>query len=197
MIICEPLKQLWEVDLQDSILGAVQDFVNDKTKEAVGLQSRDEYFNAGLLLINLKRWKELRIEEKCIQYINEHNGCIVHHDQGVLNGVLAKQWKRLPIENNLMTIHYFFNRRKLRKYYQDHSEFYTDKDVKEAQKKPVILHYTPSFTSRPWVKDCKHPLRCHYWKALECTPWKGAIPQKNNAKWYVKLIDWRYRNLPY
>ncbi len=197
MIVCASMDDLWKIDLGGHAVGAVQDFVGDGTKAAVGLLPEEKYFNSGLLLIDLDAWREQQLEMRCISFLEERQGRVTHHDQGVLNGVLRNGWHRLPVGCNLMTIHYVFGQRKLAKYFADHAEFYTEEEVGEAKKTPTILHYTPSFTSRPWVKDCRHPLRGKYWEAVEKTPWRGAKKQKNGSKWYVRLIDWRYRNLPY
>lgn len=197
MIVCDSLQNLWNTDLQGCILGAVQDSIGDSTKNAVGLLPKEPYFNSGMLLIDLAKWRNLDIGTKCVRFIAEKNGSVVHHDQGVLNGVLKNQWFRLPLYANLMTIHFIFNRRRVMDYFGEHSEFYSENEIMDAKEHPVIMHYTPSFTSRPWCKDCKHPRRALYWENLNKTPWKGAKPEKSKDKWYVKLINWRYRNIPF
>ena len=197
MIVCDSLQNLWNTDLQGCILGAVQDSIGDSTKNAVGLLLEEQYFNAGMLLIDLAKWRELDVGTKCVQFIAEKNGSVVHHDQGILNGVLKNQWFHLPLQDNLMTIHFIFNRRRVMDYFGEHSEFYSENEIMDAKEHPVIIHYTPSFTSRPWCKDCKHPRKALYWENLNKTPWKGAKPEKSQDKWYVKLINWRYRNIPF
>ena len=193
MIICKTLDELWNTRLDGKILAAVQDSVSGATKAAVGLQAEMRYFNAGLLLINLEEWRTQKIGEKCLTFIDAHGGNVTHHDQGTLNGVLRGVFLRLPVQNNLMTIHYIFNRKKVLEYFQEESEFYSEEEISRAKKAPVILHYTPSFTSRPWCKDCKHPRKGLYWENLSHTPWKGAKPEKSKDKWYIKLINWCYR----
>lgn len=197
MVVRNSLEQLWNTDLGLYTIAAVQDDVTDGIKEAVTLNPEEQYFNAGMLLIDLKKWREQKIEDKCLAFIKEMNGRVIHHDQGVLNGVFRNNWYRLPVEYNLMTIHYMFNRTRILKYYGEHSEFYSESDIAKAKESPVILHYTPSFTSRPWVRGCKHPLRNLYWETLSKTPWAGAKPQKDKTKWYIKLINLRYRLLPF
>ncbi len=195
MIVCDSLMTLWNTDLAGKILGAVQDNIGDSTKVAVELLPRDRYFNSGLLLVNLAAWREQNISRKCLDFIHRHEGSIVHHDQGVLNGVLKGKWCRLPIEYNLMTIHYIFNLNQIERYFKDHSDFYSEKEIAAAKKTPVVLHYTPSFTSRPWEKGCAHPHKNLYWRAIKNTPWNGARPISNKSKWYVRLINFRYRVL--
>lgn len=197
MIVCDSLQRLWNTDLRGCALGAVQDTISNTTKAAVGMAPEEQYFNAGMLLIDLAKWREQNIGSKCLSFIQERNGSVVHHDQGVLNGVLRNQWFRLPLCDNLMTIHFIFNRERILDYYGENAVFYLDNEIVNAKEHPVILHYTPSFTSRPWCQDCKHPLKALYWENLNKTPWKEAKPEKSKDKWYVKLINWRYRNLPF
>lgn len=195
ILVCDSLQRLWNTDLQGYALGAVQDAISNTTKATVGLAPEEQYFNSGMLLINLAKWREQNIGGKCFSFIQERNGSVVHHDQGVLNGVLRNQWFRLPLCDNLMTIHFILKRERILDYYGENAAFYVENEIADAKEHPVILHYTPSFTSRPWCRDCRHPRKALYWENLAKTPWKGAKPEKSKDKWYVKLINWRYRVL--
>ena len=193
MIVCESLYDLWNTDMGDYCLGAVQDSISDSTKAAVGLLPKEQYFNSGLLLINLDEWRKGNFQERCLKYIDEKNGTVTHHDQGVLNAVFRNTWYRLPLSNNVMTIHFIYDRDKIIKYFGEHAQFYTGDEISKAKDNPVILHFTPSFTSRPWFRGCKHPKRDFYWKYVAMTPWRNERPRRSNEKWYVRLINWRYR----
>ena len=57
MIVCEPLRELWNTPLDGKVLAAVQDGISADTKAAVGLRAGMRYFNAGLLLIDLAEWR--------------------------------------------------------------------------------------------------------------------------------------------
>lgn len=196
MIINGSLSELWNYPLNDKIMGVVQDPVNNQTKAAVGLSHNEKYFNSGMLLIDIYAWRNANIEAKIEAFINEKNGNVIHHDQGVLNGVLKNDVVFVPLKYNVMTIQYFMKRDKWLKYFKNEAEYYSEEEYIEAKENPVIIHYTPSFTSRPWVSNCKHPLKCYYYNYLNKTQWSDFIPEKDNSKWYIKLINWRYRNLP-
>lgn len=159
MIICKSLREMWVTDLGGAVLGAVQDSVSGSTKKAVGLNDDTSYFNAGMLLVDLIAWKNQHMGEKCLKFISDRNGSVTHHDQGVLNGVLNGSFCKLPLENNIMTIHYIFSREQILRYFGEEAPFYSEDEISSAKKNPTIIHYTPSFTSRPWVKGCKHPLK--------------------------------------
>ena len=197
MIVNASLCELWKFDVNNEILAAVQDSVSDKVKNAVEVVPVKPYFNSGLLLINLRKWRDCDIEKQCINYINDKKGNVLHHDQGVLNHVLQDHWRRLPLKYNMMTINYIFSRKRILSYYGEHSSFYDLEEIESAQKSPVIIHYTPSFTSHPWEENCAHPLRQLYWDFLGKTPWKGTKVMPNPQSWKVKLINWRYRNIPF
>ncbi|MBR2631797.1 MAG: hypothetical protein IKD25_09830, partial [Bacteroidaceae bacterium] len=167
---------------------------SDGIKNAVEVDSTAPYFNSGLLMINLRKWREDKIGERCVNYIYNKKGEVLHHDQGVLNGILQNKWIRLPLKYNVMTICYILSRKNMMKYYGEHAVYYSKEEIESAKEKPIIIHYTPSFTSRPWIKNCKHPLKYLYWNYLFLTPWKDVEPVRDTASWYVRLINWMFRN---
>lgn len=196
MIINHDLTELWEYDLGDYCIGAVQDQVSPKVKEAVGMNPRSPYFNSGMLLIELKKWRELNVCSRAMDFIKNHQGRVTHHDQGVLNGIFCENWLRLPLRYNVMTVHYLMPFLRIRHFYKDPSSFYSEQEVDASKSSPFILHYTPSFTSRPWEENCSHPLRSLYSIVIMRTPWANHTNPKDTTPWYLKIINWRYRNFP-
>lgn len=195
MIVSQSLYELWNTCLSGKMLAAVQDSVNDTTKYMVELKPEMRYFNAGMLLIDLKCWRAENMEKKCLDYIDKKNGNVVHHDQGVLNAIIRGNFERIPIKYNIMTIHYIMNKSSVMKYFGESAEFYKEEEIERAKQNPAILHFTPSFTSRPWISNCKHPLREIYWENIKKTPWRDAEKQRCTDKWYVRMINWKYRTL--
>lgn len=193
MIICKSLHNLWNEDIGNVVLAAVQDPVGDHIKAAVGMAADDRYFNAGMLLINLKQWRTQNIGEKCLTFIKNKEGNVTHHDQGTLNGVLNGQVKFLHPQYNVMTILYILSREQQNQFFGNHADYYRESELREAKELPVILHYTPSFTTRPWVKNCKHPLRKKYWDVLMRTPWKGYQLERDSRKIHVRAVEWWHR----
>lgn len=197
MIICDCIDELWNWDMHGCTIASVQDTVSRETKERIGVHCEEKYFNAGLLLIDLNKWRSIDTEWACLDFIARHQGSVTHHDQGVLNGLFHQDVSILPLKYNVMTIHYIMSRAKILKYFREESPFYSEEEIAQAKAHPVVLHYTPSFTSRPWVRTCRHPLKKLYWDAVAKTPWAGAQPIKDTSKWYVRLVDYRYRHFPF
>lgn len=196
-VICDSLVKLWDFNLKNKIVGVIQDTVGDEVKIKLDIPKEEKYFNSGVLLIDMDNWRKNQIGNKCIQLIQEYKGNVCHHDQGVLNAVLKDYKSFIPMRYNMITVHYFFDMKKIRKYYSEKAPFYSDQEIEFAKNHPAILHFTPSFTSRPWIKGCLHPYRKMYWDVLRKTPWKDQKPQKNKTKCYIRLVEWRYRVLPF
>lgn len=196
-VIVNKIDQLWNTDVNEYYVAGVEDTVSSTTKNAVGIDINDKYINSGMLLINLKKWREDNIQDKFIKFIDSKNGSVNHHDQGVINGVLFKKIKTLNPKFNLMTVYYTMKREDIVSYYRIDNEFYSEKTIKEALKNPVCIHFTPGFTTRPWIKGCKHPKKQVYLDYLEKTPWKNSKLQKDKSKFRIKLINWIYRNLSF
>ena len=196
VVVNGPIFDLWNTDLNGKCIGAIQDTIPSRTKASIGLSPKQPYFNAGVLLIDLKPWREYNIGKKCLNFIDSYSGCVTHHDQGVLNGVLNGQWKRLSLKYNVMTIHYMMSQSNIHRYYKDEAPFYDVIEINEAIKKPIIVHFTPSFTSRPWEENCCHPLRDCYSRVLAISLWSDSLLMRDMTPWYVRLINWRYRFFP-
>lgn len=197
MVVNADLAELWNFDLEGNSIAAVQDQMFPSIKKSIGIPPQIPYFNSGLLLIDLSKWRELDFGKRCFDFISKYNGRVIHHDQGVLNGLFWGRWTRLPLRYNVMTIHFFLNQKLIRKFFKDYSPFYDEVEIELAKSNPVILHYTPSYTSHPWEEHCRHPFRNLYFFYLNYTEWAGAPLSKDTRSWYQRLINWRYRSIPF
>ncbi|WP_195951251.1 glycosyltransferase family 8 protein [Clostridium saudiense] len=196
-VLVDKVDELWNEDIKDYYIAGVADTVSSATKSAVGISTYENYINSGMLLINLKKWREDNIQDKFIDFIDSNNGSVTHHDQGVINGVLCKASKVLSPKFNLMTVYYTMKREDIISYYGIDNEFYSDEVIKDSLENPVYIHFTPGFTTRPWVKGCKHPKKQAYLDYLDKTPWKHSSLEKDKSKLRVKTINWIYRNLSF
>jgi len=98
ILVLDDLTPLWETNLDGAILGAVLDNLDPHFKS--GKPGYEEaprvgnYFNAGVLLIDLDRWRKEQVSEKALAYMNNHPRT-PFMDQDALNFVCDGHWKRL------------------------------------------------------------------------------------------------------
>lgn len=67
----------------------------------LGFESSTPYFNAGVLLIDVPRWNDARIEARSLEYLRNPERRITLFDQEALNVTLARRWKKLEPEWNV------------------------------------------------------------------------------------------------
>lgn len=127
IVLNDDIAKLYFTDIGDNILGVIADesipkvppFV-DYVRAWVGVEP-EEYFNSGVLLMNLKAFRSEKIYEKFFEILNEHNFETVAPDQDYLNYLchgrvtyLPGGWNKqpdpsnAPAEEELHLIHYNF-----------------------------------------------------------------------------------------
>lgn len=174
VIIRKPLDELWNLDMQGRTIAALKDAFSRWYRMNIGLKSSDIMFNSGVMLIDLRRWKEQEVEKKLLEFIRFKGGRIQQGDQGALNAVLAYDVYCFEPRFNSVTIYYDFSYEEMLAYRKP-PDFYLEEQVEEATENPVVLHFTTSFLSRrPWVEGCRHKYVDEWLKYKAMSPWKDS-----------------------
>ncbi|MBE8953799.1 MAG: glycosyltransferase family 8 protein [Quinella sp. 1Q7] len=107
LIINLDIRELWRIELGDKILGVVPEILNGCDTENFfpicrdGLVKADDYFNAGVLLMNLEL---LRANEdficRAIKFVSENPRFAAYLDQDILNLCFSTQTLKLPVKFN-------------------------------------------------------------------------------------------------
>lgn len=167
-IVNSSLKELWNINIDNYYIAAVQDPIQSFNVELIGLQKEYRYVNSGVLLINLKNWRKYGLKEKFIRSMREYNGKVPHNDQGVINIVCQKNILYLSPKYNYMPEMINMTSRQLKRIYKM-KEFYEESELNEARQNPCIIHYITKWYNRPWFKSCTHPLKDKYIENLTKT----------------------------
>ena len=104
-IICKgDILSLWQTDLQGKVLGAVRDWGEAKSCDRIGLKN-GRYFNSGVLLMNLTKWRQQKLTQQLFQWLEQVGGTkILWGDQDALNGVIDGEFTELPKKYNGIVI---------------------------------------------------------------------------------------------
>ena len=98
ILICGDILALWQTPLDGAVAAAVREPFNTCLAE-IGFTPAEFYFNSGVLLIDLVRWREEDCEARLVDYLYE-NADLPWMDQDALNIVLRGRIKPLGIEWN-------------------------------------------------------------------------------------------------
>jgi lipopolysaccharide biosynthesis glycosyltransferase len=174
ILINGPLDELWASDLQEYIIAAVSDPIVSATpslREEIGkklkLAPTSNYFNSGVLLIDLSRWRDARLGERALDFAINHPDLITHWDQCALNHVVNGQFKELSKDWNFQTAH-------LRWAANRKCTLDSLREVDAAK----IIHFVGS--QKPWHYRTNHPMKWLYWEYLRETEWHDYCPPDRN-----------------
>ncbi|MCR5265337.1 MAG: glycosyltransferase family 8 protein [Cyanobacteria bacterium RUI128] len=139
VVILDDISKLWNYDIENYLVGAVEDKYSDLMTCRADLRDDEIYFNSGVMLMNLKKFREEKLEEKIFDKLKESGND--YSDQDVLNYICQNRVLYLPLKYNLMLTT------------DDPNAFPKRKDeYAQALNQPVILHYS----IKPWILPVQH-----------------------------------------
>ena len=102
-LVRSDISLLWDRGTGGAPLAAVQDarvpLVSSQFGVAffreLGLRPAAEYFNAGVMLMDLDRWRSDRVADRALEYLKKRPAAVWFLEQEGLNAVLADNWEEL------------------------------------------------------------------------------------------------------
>jgi lipopolysaccharide biosynthesis glycosyltransferase len=183
-VVLQSLKHLWKEELEGKIVGAVMEpTIYQAVKESIDLGEDDPYYNSGVLLVDLKQWREQEIQKKLLGFWKSKGGKLFASDQDVINGTLKGQIHTLMPRYNFFTNYRYFQYNTLVQLC-DAYRAVGKKEFAAAKRKPVIIHFLGD--ERPWIRGNHNHYGKWYRKYLAMTPWKDMPTQKGKF-WYMQL----------
>ncbi|MBO5850988.1 MAG: glycosyltransferase family 8 protein [Clostridia bacterium] len=152
-IVLGDISKLYAYSLNDEIVGGVTDGIvssnevfKEYCSEVLGVDAKN-YFNAGVILINLKKFREENYFEKFCALLKEYKFSVAQ-DQDYLNVLCKDKVKYLPYSWNVMPV------------------------GKEGSKKPNLIHY--NLTLKPW-HYADIPYAKEFWQYAKLTKFYNQI----------------------
>lgn len=161
VIVDADLTDLWALDVGTRALLAAQDEGAVSVGSAWGLPNYRElgldadapYFNSGVLVFNLARWRERAFAQRVIDYIAAHPNQMRFGEQDALNAVLANEWRLLDRRWNQLVSPW--------------------KGHEGRQYQKGILHFVSG--SKPWNPAGAHWTNVIYDTYLQRSGWYGSL----------------------
>lgn len=166
------LRPLWDVNIEDVYVAACLDVglnrkeVFDKKTKTLSYWSRyfsgrrGSYYQAGLLVMNLRRLRNEGFVPKWREMTRER---FEHHDMDILNITCFPHMKKIDSRFNVIPSHF------LNKSYEVGVEegFISEKELRDVYKNPVMLHFAGA--KKPW-RYPSIPGGYEYWRFLRELP---------------------------
>ena len=184
-IVNGSLKELWNTEMGNCAVAGVRDRVNDSIRlyNRLRYPMHNGYVNAGVLLINLKKWRVFHVFDKAKEIAKAMPKALKNHDQDIINILFHDNKLMLPFRYNLLE-YYLYVEEWL---YLDHKYY---PEIIEACKNPTIIHFC--MPQKPWHYECINPFKELYYKYCKMTPWPEVVlthkTQKLSRKQKVKMM---------
>ena len=181
ILVRADVSRLWEIDVSGYYTGAVVDSPSDygpdwhyEHNRKLGVPPDEPYFNAGVMLLNLKKIRRDQLARKAIDFKlqNPDTGYV---DQDAFNAVMWGRWLTLHpswnVQTNMFAMYNDENRRDT-----------LSQEILDSVESPSIVHFTCAI--KPWHCEGRWPYKLdffwpyfeEYYKYVHSLPWK---PQKS------------------
>lgn len=188
MIVDKSITEMYNLDLDEYYFAAVPDIIrNEKDKEylkklGINYEKGERYFNSGLILFNMERFRKYYKIEDALEYIQKNGATFKYHDQEVLNGLFFKNYFQLDEKYNRFTGFHSVVEILVHILKIDRSEF----------KNTVVFHYA---NLKPWNDDYIGKWENVYWKyAKQSTAYSDLqVNYRNNLNSQLNALVKRLR----
>jgi lipopolysaccharide biosynthesis glycosyltransferase len=168
-IVMDNPAPLFGSDMNGYLVAAVQNIFEkgmERRAHELGLDGAGQYFNSGVLMINLEGWRRERCTERILDFARQNASRLLWPDQDVLNTVLAGRWQALHPRWNCQNSFFYFPHAR---------DVLGAGPLRMATRAPGILHFEGGELAKPWHYLCKNPYRVEYQRNLAHTPWPTQV----------------------
>jgi lipopolysaccharide biosynthesis glycosyltransferase len=173
VVVRGDIKELYDENLGSYSLGAVPEYTNvlDEHKKELDLSRKHKYFNAGVLLLNVKAFRKKGILREIVRMTLDIQP--KYQDQDVFNLYFENNYKILNSKYNVSYWMWKYNQEK------------PDKNITNSIKNPFIIHYS---TFKPW-KDLDVIMGNYFWEYARITPFYEKILERFLINQTEKISD--------
>ncbi|MBP3710646.1 MAG: glycosyltransferase family 8 protein [Treponema sp.] len=187
-LVVDSLEELWHTDITNYSMAAIPDaYCNDSIKaNRLGYSATENYYNSGILLINLDWWRSHNVTKNTTTFIITNPQLCLLHDQDALNSVLHGTIKALSAVYNIQDNFLLKDISSL-----PIKNTYIYNDIISCNESPCIIHFNGPL--KPWTIECYHPYR-ELWLFFQSkTFWRNT--QKTHAYKNIELYRWYRRKI--
>lgn len=177
IVVNGPIGTLYDMNIEAEYIAAVEDIWSDpRRQERLQMHPESKYFNSGVMLINVKKWRDDRLADQIREFLTSNHKMLGSPDQDALNAIINGRWKRLPLKYNQYDKHTGKDKKAF-------EASFSVQELSEADSDPVIIHFVGG--RKPWHYRSEHPQKMLYWKYLEMTPFRLYQPKDMNLRNFI------------
>jgi len=172
LLVLTDLSMLWNIDIGDNYFLAVQDLTirtisrGVKDYQLFEIPPNHSYFNSGVLVLNLDKWREFDTSTSVIDYLCKPREVQLFGNQEAMNTLLWNKWQELdPKWNRQFKTGLEEEQENIDALTERYGEYSED-----IAKNPYIIHFIQD--TKPW-QYYRHPMKKLFYEYLDMTAWSG------------------------
>jgi len=190
LLVQKDLGELWSVELGDAPIAAVNDYFTPylNTRETIGrathcdrapekalpianyrelgLKGSAGYFNAGVMVVNLSKWREIDVYQQATDLLRKHRDNVRYCDQYALNILFSEKWKPLDARWNQCG--------NLCDWNSPTDGALDPRLFRTLRRDPWIIHF--AWMHKPWHHGSTHPATRAFFRVVDKTAWRHWRP---------------------
>lgn len=174
LLVYDDIEKMWQLDMGGKAVAATCDLgimasarVRKQKNKFIGLPFDAPYFNAGVLMMDLTKWRQGNYAEAIIALATQNK--YPNHDQDALNKFFMNNWQEIPLRWDVIPP--VFNL-----FLKIVTKPALRKKAIEAKLNPAIFHYAGGY--KPWEYEIHEGFNEKYYEYLKLTEFKDAkMPQ--------------------
>lgn len=171
-IVMGSLEDMFNMNVEGKAFLATKDCMGKAYKRKIGLKDEDTYINAGVMVMNMKRLREIPIAERMVAFVDKYAEAMTYADQEIVNGIFQEEFGIMPIEYDMQTQFVQYPYEEIVKIRHPH-RFYSKEEVEYGKLHPKIYHYTTCMLDvRPWFANSEIVNAWAFDKYMAISPWK-------------------------
>ena len=163
-LIVDSLYELMTMDMGGKPFALAYDCLRTEYKRMIGLEPTQPYYNSGVMVIDVDKWRECRCLERIMDHMKKPHKKYLFPDQEYLALVLGDEAQILSPRYNFLPHYMLFPSRKsvLRVMGIHPAAWWKQEEFDRDIKKPAIYHFLGNTLGRPWYRESRSPMRKVY-----------------------------------
>ena len=195
-LVLGPLDELFALPLNGKPFAFGYDCIHYAYKRYVNVAAGDPYFNSGVMLADLSAWRASGASDALKDEFAHPRGPNPLGDQDMI----VRAWKDyvtpLPPKWNFLSQYFLFDYQGVRRINGPSSPWASEDEWNEAQRSPVICHFSGHTLGRPWFTSSKHPMRSRYIDAAREAELDSIAHQSRPMSIPYAVQYWLWKLLP-
>ena len=194
-VVDTDLQTLIQTDMQGNTVGMVLDSLGEAHKLEIGLGEQDAYYNSGVILFDLQKWREKQYSAQIARHVAQKRKNYPAPDQDLLNVVCCRDIFRLDLRYNFQPIHGAFTTKQFYRIMHP-VVYYKESQIQKAAEETVIYHCFRYLGEFPWHEKNRHPFNAKFDEYLGKSPWKAYRKRKADTGLIIRIEKLLYVVLP-